>query len=212
MKVIFIILLLIIAGGIITMVKIEQKNKPVNEEHTLSKGDVISVGNIKVTLTQISVHRLEINPETGLGGDELQADLKVTYGKESKTLFLISRTGFSSMKTWKEHTFSLDGGDYNKVTLIVSKVELGKEFALTEEDSVLIDNLSIKVNKIVNIMAQDKNETWNISKRHVNLSLIKDNKEETISIYEGKSAQWNDYTIQFLRVDDSGAIIKVDKN
>jgi len=192
------------------MVKIEQK-KSIKEEYTLSKGDTISVGNIKVTLTQIIVHRLEKDSVTGLGGDELQADLNVTDGKESKTLFLVSRTGFSSMKTWKEHTFNLDGGDYNKVTLIISKVELGKEFALTEEDSVSIDNIKIKVNEVVNVIEQGKNETWNVSRRYISLNLAKDNKEESISIDEGKSAQWNDYTIQFLRVDGGGAIIKVDK-
>ena len=80
------------------------------KEYRVSKGQTIVIGSIKATLKEIGVHRLELDPKTGFGGDELRADFNIVNGKESKGISLSSRPGFSLARTWGDTHSALTEG------------------------------------------------------------------------------------------------------
>ena len=98
------------------------------------------------------------------------------------------------------------------MTLVVDKVGLGKEFAVSEEDSITVDGLKIEVNEVVNVMEQDGKENWNVARRYIAITLKKGKKKGSINMDEGKTGDWNGYKITFVGATDQGTIIKVEKN
>ena len=189
-----------------------KKNARRKEEYKFSKGQTVAIGSAKVTLKDIVVKRLPINPETGLGGDELQATFSVSEGKERTDIFLSSRPGSSSMKTMGGYIFGLNGGSYDGVALVVERVEMEKKFAVGEGDSIKVDGLTIEVSEVVNEMKQDKKENWIVAGRYLTVNVKKDKAKASIRIDEGKSEDWNGYTIFFVGTTDQGTVIKVDKS
>ena len=205
-------ILVLFAGHTMAKKTIKKNGIGVKKEYLVSKGQTIVIGSIKATLKEIGVHRLELDPKTGFGGDELRADFSLVNGNESKGISLSDRPGISSMKTWGGYTFQLNGGDYNKVTLIVNKLEFGREFAVSEEDSVIIDGLKLEVKEVIRRMEKDGKGDWKSGKLYANVLLKKDKKEGSIIIDEGKTGDWNGYKITFVGATDQGTIIKAEKN
>lgn len=87
----------------------------------LDSNGLYSDGDFVVSVLDISVKRLHVNPKTGLGGDALRVKLKVKSGLKSKDIVLeTGKFGEEGLEVFG-HNLKLLGGDFYRFKLQIKK-------------------------------------------------------------------------------------------